>query len=64
MPIWMHNALTVLSPLQGMYLATLGAIAFGVVVASKKPKTKYAAMVVYIVGAYGFASAITGALHG
>lgn len=62
MPPWLYNLLTVLTPAQGMILATLGACAFFVMLVDKNVRVKYTAFGVYLLGAFGFANAIVGAL--
>ena len=62
MPPWLYNTLTVLSPFEGTLLATFGAVAFFVMLASENVRIKYGAAAIYSVGAFGLANAVVGAL--
>lgn len=62
MPPWLHNTLTVFSPFEGTLLATFGAVGFLVMLASENARVKYVAAASYLVGAFGFANAVVGAL--
>lgn len=63
MPQWLYDALTVLPPLAGLWLAVIGTIAFFVMLIAKTPRIKYAAAGVYVVGAFGFANVIVRFLY-
>lgn len=62
MPSWFYSLITVMNPLQGMFLATLGSAGLVGSLMTKRQSIQAMGLCLFVLGGYGFANVLGGVL--
>lgn len=62
MPSWLYSLITVMNPIQGMLLATLGTAGLAGSLMSKRQGLQVVGLCLFVLGGYGFANVLGGVL--
>jgi hypothetical protein len=62
MPSWLYASITVMTPMQGLFLASLGVVGLAMSMSVKRKHVQAVGLVAFIFGGYGCANMLAGLL--